>query len=166
MQNLPTFGLAIMLLVLHCCGCSRDVSDTAGHSSGVRGLVIEVLGKKVTAATSPTDVAQLGLSAIEADDVESLTRLVAAEHVKADVGSITQGRAAFDKIKKNAPRLSAQAIATGFVGMNPPFVARLESIQGTRATVVVSSSQGNQTHERNMYLVREDGLWRLVPSHR
>jgi hypothetical protein len=119
------------------------------------------------AVGTPRDVARLALDAIAANDMPALSRLVAAERVRRDLEAITRGRGDFQNLVDNAVATAATAIRTAIESLDSqPREIGGESITGDRATVTNKGLRGGKPQTRTLYFVRENGAWKLVPSHR
>ncbi len=129
--------------------------DTTGPASGI------------TAASTPTEVAEAVLAAMKGDSMKAIEQLVARKKVEADVQAITGGRSQFAGMANNAVRLAAVSVASELNSLDSDSRrVSAESITGDRATCTISGTKNGQPAEATLNLVREDGTWKLVPSHR
>ena len=164
----PNFFICVALWLIPCIittstGCNSS-NTTSPQSQG--SAQEEFFGKTLSVHSSPTSVAEVALLAIQKNDLETLASLVAADRVKKDLASITKGKSQFSKWTESGPETSAKAIAISIQSLVAPVSLGAETIHGDQATVVVSGAGADRLRERSFYLCREQGWWKLVPSHR
>ncbi len=84
-----------------------------------------------------------------------------------DVEAITQGRSAFQGMRDKAIPTAIGAIMSEINWLDSDDRAiEQESITGETAVVTVKGKRAGQPQTRRLFLVLEDGQYRLVPSHR
>ncbi len=153
-------------LVLGCTstGCyeSREASTRVEFCSA-----ISLYGMELTSESSPLEVAEVALVAIENEDLDSLVRLVATKRVIADVQKIINGNQAFRRSADDAPRTTAEVVAERINLLTPESrTVGKETIDGDEATVVVVGICDGEIRQQTLYFTRENELWKLVPSQR
>jgi hypothetical protein len=106
-------------------GCSSSDANSPNQQLTDR---IEFYGKSLNSHSSPTNVAEVALLAIQKNDLETLANLIAADRVKKDLTSITQGKSQFSKWTASGPETSAKAIAISIQNMVQPVALGAETI--------------------------------------
>lgn len=128
---------------------------------------VNLYGTELTSESHPVEVAAIALAAIENDDIDALVKLVAAKKVFADVMEITDGDLAFRRSADDAPRITAEVVASRIKSLQPDTrTIEGETIHGDSATVVIMGICDGAIQKRTLYFAREDDLWKLVPSRR
>lgn len=118
-----------------------------------------------TASSTPTEVAGVALSLIAAGNQDSFAGLIAAERVVADMAAITKGKSNFEEVRRDAVGLVTRTIFRSIGALAGPRI-NSESVDGERATCLIEGTLNGNTVQRELFFVREGGIWKLVPSHR
>lgn len=154
-------GLALVVLLLPLgCRPSQEAPPSLKACSH-----FNLHGYELTSKSSPSEVAEAVLAAVDANDVTSLNRLVAAKRVFADVQKLIHDNQAFRRSADNAPQITADVVLARLSTLESGSrsVGR-EVIRKNTATVDILGIRDGMIEERRLYFVREDDLWRLVPS--
>lgn len=119
----------------------------------------------VTTSSTPTEVANVALSLVAAGDQDSFAGLIAAERVASDMQAITRGKENFEELRQEGVGIATRSIYRSVEELTSPRVSR-ESIDDERATCTIEGTRNGNPAHRELFMVREDGYWKLVPSHR
>ena len=172
-SGLNSWGTAFAMLLLAAAstitGCQkREASGVAGSTSAdSESGKASSSEYSVPASASPREVAELALKAIEAGELQGLQNLLATKKIKADIQAITRGKNAFSSVVDKAVPLAASAITREIEWLEPEGrTIDQEEITGETAKVVVKGTRMGKPLTRQFFLIREDGIWKLVPSHR
>lgn len=117
--------------------------------------------------STPTEVGEAVLAAMKGDSMKAIEQFVANKKVSADVEAITGGRSQFAGMANNAVRIAAVSIAGELNQLEPASrKVAAESITGDRASCTISGTRDGKPATKTLQFVREDGVWKLVPSQR
>jgi hypothetical protein len=105
------------------------------------------------------------MSLVEAGDHEGFAGLIAAERVATDMQAITRGKSDFEEVRRDAVSIASKTIFRMIDVLESPRVAN-ESVVGDKAKCTLEGTLNGNIVQREMFLVQEDGVWKLVPSHR
>lgn len=119
----------------------------------------------VTANSTPTDVANVALSIVQAGNQESFSGLIAAERVANDMQAITRGKSDFAEVRRDAVNLASKTIFRTIDALESPRITN-ETVDGERAKCMIEGTLNGNLVQRELFFVREGGTWKLVPSHR
>ena len=150
-------------------GCQRSEPSAANSTAAAGGAsnTLSLPDYSVPVSASPREVTEMALKAINEDQVQGLQQLLATKKIQQDVQAITRGKSKFGGMVGNSVPLAAAAIASEMNWLEPKGRAvEEESITGEKATVTVKGLRMGKPLTRQFFLVREDGAWKLVPSHR
>ncbi|HMO13537.1 MAG TPA: hypothetical protein PKD64_14965 [Pirellulaceae bacterium] len=116
---------------------------------------------------SPSEIAELILQLVADQNYQELQRFVARQQISADLQEITGGRGDFQKFTSHADKKVAALVANSLSRFDIGSL-RVDSelVNGNRATISLQGTQQGQLSRQELYMVREDGTWKLVPSHR
>ena len=120
----------------------------------------------ITADSPPEEVARLLLAALEADDDETLAKLVATKRTSRDLAEITQGRKEFEKIRGRSSALAIAGWKLQFAALKPGTAeVQSHSVSGKEATVtIVGKGRDDQPKTLTATLTLEDGRWQVMPG--
>lgn len=154
-------GLAAFLMFFGV-GCGESTKPPLSSKQAVAKPVI-----RATVASTPEELASAALQAIEAADQAALEKLLAVKKITKDVEAITQGRSKFQGMVDKAIPTAVKAIFSEINGLDKQGrVIDQASITGSTAVVSIKGLRAGKEQTRRLFLVQEDGQWRLVPSHR
>lgn len=150
--------LLCTLLVLALAGCSSSPKTEAPTTAAP-------VPTGVTANSTPTDVANVALSIVQAGNQESFSGLIAAERVANDMQAITRGKSDFAEVRRDAVNLASKTIFRTIDALESPRITN-ETVDGERAKCMIEGTLNGNVVQRELFFVREGGTWKLVPSHR
>jgi hypothetical protein len=117
--------------------------------------------------STPSEIARIALDLVAAKDSSTFAGLIAAERVAQDMQSITQGKSDFESLRREALNLATRSIFRNLGELDEGSrQVSAESIDGARATCTITGTRKGTPGTRQLFLVREQGMWKLVPSHR
>jgi len=147
---------AASLLLLSGCGGEPDAAPSA----------LPPYPSTLSDASTPTEVAQVLIAALDAKDTETLTALVAAQHAADDIDQIYESHG---RSHETSPEKAAHTLVAGWLlsyAWFDPGRTRVvsERIQGQTAVVQAEGMNPNTGHTRTLIieLVREDGVWKVI----
>lgn len=159
-------GLAAGLISIVGCNSATDSSSAEPQSSNT--ISANAIG--LTSNSTPTDVVDFVLAAIDQGDLASVRKVVAVDKVQKDIDQITRGK---QTKQFKALRDNAQAAAATGILLNLSFLKDktrktiAETVQGDNAEVTVEGATiDGKSATKIVHLVKENGAWRLVPSQR
>lgn len=143
-------------------GCKRPGLVTAGAGISVQGPAGPLT---VTASSSPAEVAEIVLAIVASGNRSELLKLMALEQIAGDVRKISGGRTAFRELEQRGPQLAAAAICSAIerIEVESRKISS-ESIEENHATVVVTGYSKNRPLDISLHFVREDSIWKIIPS--
>ncbi len=147
-------------------GCATQASSSGqGQSEDVSSQ--SMISSGLTPESTPTDVARVVLESVVGDGSGSINHLMAEKKIAVDIQAITGGRKNFEGFSNDAASKAAALIASSLRSLEAgSHEIESESVNGEKATVIISGRKFGQANQQILYLVREDGFWKLVPSHR
>lgn len=152
-------NLAIFLLFVAVSGCGPRQAESSSSQATTS------LPPGVTASSTPTDVANVALSIVQAGNQESFSGLIAADRVASDMQAITRGKSDFAEVRRDAVNLASKTIFRTIDALESPRITN-ETIDGERAKCMIEGTLNGNLVQRELFFVREGGTWKLVPSHR
>jgi hypothetical protein len=148
-------------------GCKPPRESAFGENATELAISQEKANVGLARNGSPTEVAERVLQLAENQDQEGIFQLTARKQISADLQAITGGRPEFQKFTGSAEKKVAALIASSLNGFDPDSLrVSSEVVDGDRAIVKIQGTRQEQPIDQNLYMVREDGTWKLVPSHR
>ncbi len=165
--ELPRCLIACFLLVVVVSGCgdnNEEGDSTPGQGAKESTPALAPYPASLSAESSPKEVAQVLIQALDADDKQTLLGLVAVEHEMAAVDAIYRkhGRRSNHKPESVAAMTVAGWQATHlFFEENETQVER-ETIKGDAAVVFArGKTPVGKPQMLKITLLREDGLWKV-----
>lgn len=146
-------------------GCQKP-RESGASKSGTEETDNQLFAE-LSPETTPEQAAEFALQAIAGKDTEALISLIAVDTVRGDVQSITRGRSSMEGMAEKSVGMAAGAIRLNINFLDPePRSVGQAVIDGDRATVAIHGQAAGKPLQKELYLVRENNLWKLVPSHR
>jgi len=148
-----------LVLLGSAAGCGSRESTASNAPTGPS------LPAGVSASSTPTEVAKVAVSLVEAGDQDGFASLIAADRVAADMQAITRGKSDFEEVRRDAVSLASKTIYRTIDALESPRIVN-ETIDGDKSKCMLEGTLNGSVVQREMFLVQEDGVWKLVPSHR
>lgn len=152
----PVVLVAASLLILSGCGGEPEPAPSA----------LPPYPSTLSAASTPSQVAQVLIAALDAKDVETLTALVAARHAADDIDQIYESHG---RSHETPPERAAQTLVSGwllsYAWFEPGRTSVVsEQIRGTTAVVQAEGLNPDTGNTRTLIieLVQEDGVWKGI----
>lgn len=79
--------------------------------------------------------------------------------------AITRGKSDFEEVRRDAVSLASKTIYRTIDALESPRIVN-ETIDGDKSKCMLEGTLNGNVVQREMFFVREDGVWKLVPSHR
>jgi hypothetical protein len=155
-----------LVLLVFCMGCGKKEGATSpsSESGGAPASQLPAYPSALSAQSTPEEVVQVLIAALDADDGQTLRDLVAVEDSFKDVSAI------YEKYGKKSPMKPedvAKLAAAGWGATYAFFQSGETQIQesttsGDSATVIAAGKAPNGDPRRlRIKLLREDGLWKV-----
>ena len=156
--------LMLAALIVIPFGCKRADEPEASDTASPGAMALPPYPSSLDADSSPSEVAEVLIAALEADDDATLIGLVAVEDAKKNVDAI------FSKYGKKSNADPAQVAAMTAAGWGASYaffkpgrttVAR-ETIDGDTAVVIADGFiRRGDARELRISMIREEGVWKV-----